>query len=250
MTTTPPAGSSATHDELVRFLHARDFLVTHRTDFAAAQAGFRWPQLSRFNWALDYFDHVARDNPAPALLIIEENGARATLSYAELSRRSTQVANFLAAQGAGRGDRVLLMLGNEVPLWETMLAAIKLGLVVIPATALLAGADLADRMERGKVRHVITHAGGAAKFADLSPALMAGVTRICVPAADGSVADGWITIGIRRTVRPSCLVARPRRPPIRCSNTSRRAPPPSPSSCSTRSRAIRSGTCRRCTGWV
>ena len=192
MTTTPPAGSSATHDELVRFLHARDFLVTHRTDFAAAQAGFRWPQLSRFNWAFDYFDHVARDNPAPALLIIEENGARATLSYAELSRRSTQVANFLAAQGAGRGDRVLLMLGNEVPLWETMLAAIKLGLVVIPATALLAGADLADRMERGKVRHVITHAGGAAKFADLSPALMAGVTRICVPAADGSVADGWI----------------------------------------------------------
>ena len=43
------------------FLQARDFLIDKREDYAAAYAGFRWPRLSEFNWALDYFDrHGAR----------------------------------------------------------------------------------------------------------------------------------------------------------------------------------------------
>ena len=155
--------------ELDRFLAARDFLLAHANDLDAACAGFTWPQLEQFNWALDYFDAIARDNEAPALHILEESGAEARLSYRELSRRSSQVAAFLTGLGAVRGDRVLLMLGNEVPLWETMLAAIKAGVVVIPATPLLSGADLADRMSRGKVRWVVTNATGRARNAELPP---------------------------------------------------------------------------------
>ena len=34
------------------------------------------------------------------------------------------------------------MLGNQVELWETMLAAMKLGAVIIPATTLLGPDDL------------------------------------------------------------------------------------------------------------
>src|SRR5512133_2907440 len=41
------------------FLEARDFLLTHRTDYEAARRGFRWPRLDQFNWALDYFDPMA-----------------------------------------------------------------------------------------------------------------------------------------------------------------------------------------------
>jgi acetyl-CoA synthetase len=166
--------------ELQRFLAARDHLLATRTDYAAAVAGFAWPQLERFNWALDYFDVVARDNAAPALHIVEESGAEAKLSYAQLSARSSQVANFLARLGAKRGDRILLMLGNEVPLWESMLAAIKLGAVLIPATTLLSGDDLADRLARGKVRHVITNDAGAGRVDELPPAVLAGINRICV----------------------------------------------------------------------
>ena len=47
-----------------------------------------------------------------------------------------------------RGDRVLLMLGNVLPLWEVMLAAMKLGAVIIPATTLLTPTDLADRFDQ------------------------------------------------------------------------------------------------------
>ena len=128
--------------ELAQFLSCRDLLLTHRTDYEAAVKAFKWPVLDRFNWALDYFDSIARDNPAPALHIVEDSGQQFRLSYAELSQRSNQVANWLVALGARKGDRILLMMGNEVPLWETMLAAIKLGAVLIPATTLLSGDDL------------------------------------------------------------------------------------------------------------
>ncbi|HWS75128.1 MAG TPA: AMP-binding protein, partial [Quisquiliibacterium sp.] len=174
--------------ELQRFLAARDHLLATRTDYAAAVAGFAWPQLDRFNWALDYFDTIARDNPAPALHIVEESGSESKLSYAQLSARSSQVANFLARLGAKRGDRILLMLGNEVPLWESMLAAIKLGAVLIPATTLLSGDDLADRLQRGKVRHVITNEAGATRVDELPAAVLAGINRICVSA---TARPGW-----------------------------------------------------------
>ncbi len=150
------------------FLKARDFLLSHRTDYEAAYRGFAWPRPERFNWALDYFDPLAERKPDQiALWIVDESGAEEKRTFAELKERSNRVANFLRAQGVARGDRILLMLGNAVPLWETMLAAIKLGAVVIPATTLLTGGDLEDRLERGKVKAVIAEAGVADRFEGL-----------------------------------------------------------------------------------
>ena len=71
--------------ELAQFLSCRDLLLTHRTDYEAALQAFKWPVLEHFNWALDYFDSIARDNPAPALHIVEDSGQQFRLSYAELS---------------------------------------------------------------------------------------------------------------------------------------------------------------------
>src|SRR5580658_8706471 len=121
------------------FKTARDFLLGHRTDYATAYRDFRWPHPTRFNWALDWFDNelACGDSASRPALTIVGDGA-ATVSFAELSERSNRVANGLRALGVKRGDRVLLMLGNVLPLWEVMLAAIKLGAVVIPATTLLA----------------------------------------------------------------------------------------------------------------
>src|SRR6202034_2558311 len=128
---------------------------------------FRWPKLDRFNWALDYFDPMARGNGQPALWLVDEEAGEPKLSFAQLSERSDRVANALRDLGVRRGDRILLMLGNVVPLWETMLAAMKLGAVIVPATMLLTRTDLADRFARGRVRHVVAAADIAAKFDDL-----------------------------------------------------------------------------------
>jgi len=187
------SSESARQQELDQFLAARKALLEHRTSWQAAVSAFRWPKLEHFNWARDYFDGIARGNPAPALHIVEESGEEARLTYDELRRRSNQVASFLAARGARRGDRVLLMLGNEVALWETMLAAVKLGAVLIPATTLLSGDDLADRLRRGRVRWVITNAAGVGKFAALAPDTLAGVGLISVR---GAPTSGWIDFAL------------------------------------------------------
>lgn len=169
------------------FLHARDLLLHLRGNPVTAAAEFRWPQLGEFNWALDHFDAMARDNEATALWIVGDDGSEQKLSFAQLSARSNQVANFLRGQGVKRGDRILMVLGNEPALWETMLAAIKLGAVLIPATALLTPEDLKDRIERGEVRHVVAASVQAPKFVGLAE----HCTRVCV----GPQVPGWTDFG-------------------------------------------------------
>ena len=170
------------------FRAARDLLLRYREDYPTARREFSWPRLERFNWALDWFDVIAAEHPErDALRIIAEGGSDVRLSYAELSARSSQVANWLRDLGVRRGDRVLLMLGNIAPLWEVILAAIKLGAVVIPATTLLGPDDVTDRITRGDVRHVITESAQTPKFGGA-----AGVAR-WTPIAVGEPADGWLS---------------------------------------------------------
>ncbi len=153
---------------MTTFAEARQFLLDHREDYAGAYAGFRWPDPVPFNWAIDWFDRMAAD-PAlgdrPAIRIFDTaagNETRAT--FAQMARKSNQVANWLRSLGVKRGDRVLLPLGNIMPLWEVMLACIKLGAVVIPATTLLPESDLSDRIKRGNVKAVVTSADQVGKF--------------------------------------------------------------------------------------
>lgn len=168
------------------FLRARDFLIQHREDYDAAYRDFRWPELDEFNWALDFFDVQAQANNTPALWVIEESGSEVKLTYAEIAARSNRVANFLRALGVRRGDRILLMLPNHAALWELMLAAIKLGAVIIPASVLLTTEDLADRLQRGRVGHVVTNAAETGKFA----ALPGNYTRVSV----GEPVAGWVPL--------------------------------------------------------
>ena len=169
------------------FLAARDFLLRHREDYATAYRDFRWPELAEFNWALDWFDALAKDNDAPALWIVDESGAEDKLSFARLSARSAQVANWLRDLGVRRGDRVLLLMPNEVALWESMLACMKLGAVIVPTTTLVSTDDLADRFDRGAVRHVICTASATSKF----DAFPGGYTRVAVGAPAGQAPAGW-----------------------------------------------------------
>ncbi|MEU0622697.1 AMP-binding protein [Streptomyces rubiginosohelvolus] len=165
------------------FRAARDFLLEHREDYERAYAGFRWPRADHFNWALDWFDIIAENNDRTALHIVEEDGRRTEVSFAAMSTRSDRTANWLKAQGVREGDRILVMLGNQVELWETALAAMKLRAVVIPATPLLGPADLRDRVERGRVRHVLVRDADTAKFDEVP----GRYTRIAV----GEEVAGW-----------------------------------------------------------
>ncbi|KFF96117.1 AMP-dependent synthetase [Streptomyces scabiei] len=177
------ARTSATDE----FRAARDFLLAHREDYATAYKGFTWPRPEYFNWALDWFDVIARGNDRTALHIVEEDGTEAVVSFAEMSERSSRIANWLRDRGVRADDRILVMLGNQTELWETALAAMKLRAVVIPATPLLGPADLRDRVERGRVKHVVVRAEDAPKFEDVP----GRYTRTTV----GGTVDGWRSYG-------------------------------------------------------
>jgi acetyl-CoA synthetase len=173
-------------DAYAQFRGARDLLLSARTDYDRAVAEYDPPRPQEFNWALDWFDQVAADastGARTALKIVEADGTSSSLTYAEMSARSSQVASWLSSLGAAKGDRLLLILGNQVELWETMLACIKLGVVVIPATTLLTSADLDDRIRRGGVGHVVAASADAGKFDDVP----GGYTRIAV----GAPVPGW-----------------------------------------------------------
>lgn len=166
------------------FRAARDVLLRHREDYQAARDAFRWPELPRFNWALDWFDVIAAGNDRPALWIVEEDGGEAMISFREMSDRSDRVATWLRARGVRAGDRVLLMLGNQVEQWECALALMKLRAVMIPCTPLLGPADLRDRIGRGGARHAVVRAADTPKFADVP----GDYTRIAV----GGATSPWL----------------------------------------------------------
>ena len=170
-----------------RFLAARDFLFATRVRYAEAYERFRWPALERFNWALDYFDPMARGNDAIALSILRDDGSEQRHTFREMAERSNCLANVLAALGARRGDRLLLMLPNVVETWETILACMKLGVIVVPATPQLGPGDLADRFARGGVSHVITGVDSARKLASMPGDEDRNYTRLVV----GGNVPGW-----------------------------------------------------------
>jgi acetyl-CoA synthetase len=196
MTASHESASSSVSPATTAFREARDFLLAHRDDYETAYRDFRWPTLDRFNYATDWFDAMAAEQGSNiALWLVEEDGSEEQISYGDMAARSQRFASSLRAAGIGPGDRVLLLLGNVAPLWVAMLGCIRLGAVMIPATTLLSTADLADRLDRGQVRAVVSGAADAGKFGPETESLV----RISVGAA-----DGWISYddAVRDDVEP------------------------------------------------
>jgi acetyl-CoA synthetase len=176
--------SSPRSPETPTFREARNLLLELREDYHGARAAFVWPRPERFNWALDWFDAelAAGEHGQRTALKVIGDGVE-TRTFADLRLESSRLANGLRSLGAKRGDRLLMMLGVVPELWATMLAAMKLGLVLIPAMPTLGQADIADRLERGKAKYLIAHGSDADKFAGLG----GGVERVAI----GPAPPGW-----------------------------------------------------------
>ena len=58
-----------------------------------------------------------------AAMIVSSDGLDAKV--ADMAARSDRLATSLAEGGVAAGDRVMVMLGNQVELWDSMLAVMK-----------------------------------------------------------------------------------------------------------------------------
>lgn len=170
---------------------ARDQLLALHGHHERAVAEFVWPDVGpTFNWGHDWFDAVARDNDRDALVIVEEDGTVTRRTYEAMRVASDRLANWLVAQGLRKGDSVVIMLGNQVELWESMLAVMKAGAVVMPTTTAVAGAELADRVARGNARFVLCNPADAPKFAEAP----GNYVKVAVGAVGAEAGPGWLDL--------------------------------------------------------
>ena len=121
----------------------------------------------------------------PALMYVDEKGLERKVTFEAMKERSNKAANYLLTLGLKRRDRIMLMMPSSVELFEVFLGAMKAGCVIIPASTLLTGDDIRDRIERGKAKCVFV----GTELADRidSASIPHSVTKVGV----GGVRNGW-----------------------------------------------------------
>ena len=110
-----------------------------------------------FNFGYDVVDEWARTNPDKlALLWTNDEGAEQRYTFADIKRKSDQVASFYQTLGIGKGDCVMMMLKRRAEFWFSIVALHKLGAVAIPATHLLTPKDLIYRANSAQIKMIVS----------------------------------------------------------------------------------------------
>ncbi|WP_166424896.1 AMP-binding protein [Paraglaciecola sp. 20A4] len=146
-------------------------------------AAFEWQLPDHFNFAVDVVDKWASDPQRLALIAVNEAGDEQQLSYADIARKSCQVANFLLTSGVTKGDRVIVMLPRIAEWQITMVAILRMGAIPIPCITMLTEKDLTYRAKHSGAIGIVTLSGQCSKFDNISCLS----TRICV----GEAPKGW-----------------------------------------------------------
>ena len=166
-----------------KFLAARKVLLDNRDDYEKAYREFRWTEFAEFNWARDWFDVCAQGNTKLALWLRSETKGESKYTWEEMAERSDRVAHFLQRQGVEAGDRLVLCLPNVPAIWELILAAIKIGAVIVPTTTLATESEIQDRLERSQPRMIVTDESAMGRIPADAP-----LKKILV----GGSSEGWI----------------------------------------------------------
>ncbi|HZQ15633.1 MAG TPA: AMP-binding protein [Gaiellaceae bacterium] len=93
---------------------------------------------------------------APAAVGLAEDGSRSALSFAELSRDVTRLAERLVALGVEPGDRVAIFLPMSPAVAVASHAAAHVGAVQVPVFSGFAAPAVAQRLEASEAKVVIT----------------------------------------------------------------------------------------------
>jgi len=130
--------------------------VRETFDAAGVLSDFSLEYPSDFNFAYDIVDEIAAHDPdRPALVWCNPEGEEHRFSFADMKYWTDKTANFLAAQGIGKGDHVMVILRRHYQFWFTIVALHKLGAVVIPVTFMLKDDDLKYRLQKSRAKALI-----------------------------------------------------------------------------------------------
>ena len=155
------------------------------TDYDAQHRAHRLDIPTTFNFGRDVVDRLAEDPARIALVWCNADGDERSLTFADISRASNQVANWLTGRGVNKGDRVIVML-PRIPEWQiSMVACLKIGAIPIPCITMLTERDIAYRIEHSGAVAAITTASESSKFGS-APSI---TVRLSVGGAPGDWFD-------------------------------------------------------------
>jgi acetyl-CoA synthetase len=131
-------------------------MMPSRLNYDELYKAFRWSIPQRYNIAADVCDRHAKDPGKVALIGVGDDGKTWEMTFREVQRKANQLANLLVSLGLVRGDRVMLLLGQNA--WTAIghVACWKAGLISVPASTLFAADAIAYRLNTVGVRIVIT----------------------------------------------------------------------------------------------
>ncbi len=110
--------------------------------------------------ATDYLvERHVRDGRGERTAVLAPSG---TYSYAELASEVRRVAAGLAALGVRPEERVLMCMTDEIELFTTILATMRLGAIAVPSSTMLTGSELAKLVTDSRARVVL----GSPEFAE------------------------------------------------------------------------------------
>jgi crotonobetaine/carnitine-CoA ligase len=159
----------------------------------------------------ELFDRAVEARPDKDWLLFEDQ----RFTYAEAAARVAAVAAALAAEGVGRGDRVLATARNDPAYLFTWLAVVRLGAIFVPANPKSAAQELAGLAAQTDPRLVVCDRELAGSFAPANGVLdiddLAAAPDADAPAAVAEPSDPAVLIPTSGTTGRSKLVTQTQR---------------------------------------
>ena len=142
-------------------------------------------------------ERFAADPVKLAIKWENEQGETKEITYKQLIRNANKVGNVLKMSGLTKGDKILVMFPRLIEAYEVYVAALKLGIVLIPSSEMLKTRDLQYRIEHGDVKGIISYYSYVDQFHDVSNAT--GLIKYTI----GAEAKGWGHLEAERMVNAS-----------------------------------------------
>lgn len=133
-------------------------------------------------------ERFAKNPTKVALKWENESGEKKQITYAKLMENVNKIGNIFKSKGLRKGDIVLVVVPRLIEAYQVYLAALKLGLAVIPSSEMLRTADLQYRMTHGDVKAVVSYYPYVDQMDQAEE--MQSVKKFII----GGQEDGWINL--------------------------------------------------------
>ncbi|SFD43467.1 acetyl-CoA synthetase [Lentibacillus persicus] len=129
---------------------------------------YDWDPEEKFNMAHEACDRWANDPSRVAIYYEDQHGRKETWTFYQLKEKSDRMANLLRSYGVEKGDRVAGLLGKDMALYITVLAAWKIGAIYVPLFTAFGPEALRHRMLDCDCKLLLTNKEQAEKLENIT----------------------------------------------------------------------------------